>query len=266
MRFKIILTCPVTMTKLCIKVISMKDDEIRRLRLEKRFSLDYPDFHLVEALDYRNVLPDMLSPEEKRSGLTPAEVGCTKSHILAMKSFLDSDNTHCLILEDDVLGTPLSIRSVKSIADNPENEHIFLFCGGLEGMRNRRFVYGKYDETRKCSKVSIFSVQFLYRTCSYLISRSAAEHILARQFEHFSRADDWSFLLRGYANVFYNGDFSHPEDLSNSHIENQRKKLKKSFFKQVFSDGILRTLNKNLSKAVLLCFGKLLGLKRLVNF
>ena len=93
----------------------MKDDEIRKLRLEERFSIDYPDFHIVEALDYRNVSPDMLGPEEQKSGLTPAEVGCTKSHILAMKSFLDSDNTHCLILEDDVLGTPQSIKNVKSI-------------------------------------------------------------------------------------------------------------------------------------------------------
>lgn len=45
--------------------------------------------------------------------LTPGEVGCALSHVKALEYFLETDDSYCLILEDDIKGGDKELNELK---------------------------------------------------------------------------------------------------------------------------------------------------------
>lgn len=233
-----------------VLVLSLKGDVERRSCLKRRFKKGYNDFHILDAVDYRDAkTPEGLSGLFGFEGITKSEAGCTSSHIEALAHFLSTDNKHCLIFEDDIIGNDLQVSFVFDLAQRlPED--LFMICGGMQGLNRCRFVLGTESGVDGVLRVCRFTYTFMLRTCCYMVSRSAAHHLLERHRARFGRADDWSYLLKGYDGVFYSDVFCHPEDLSQSRIESSRAASKGGLWDRLRDDGFITTIGVNLRKVL----------------
>ena len=98
-----------------IYLISLAKDTKRRELLQQKFS-SYDSFKLIDAVDGRELNAreyyKIISPSFKAYGkvLSPAEVGCSLSHVKAYEAFLASEAKFALIFEDDVIGDDNAIK------------------------------------------------------------------------------------------------------------------------------------------------------------
>ncbi|WP_180055862.1 glycosyltransferase family 25 protein [Acinetobacter sp. YH12142] len=130
--------------------------------------------------------------------LTPGELGCTLSHLEALKRFLNSKEDYALILEDDAiipddLNEDIIYKTVKSI-NLPAN--ILFSLGGIQ-MKVCRNVRGKIQPytflNQSILKVSPHFYNRVNYTVAYIVDRVMAETLL-HYHEPIRRADDWSYL------------------------------------------------------------------------
>ncbi|MFA7418026.1 MAG: glycosyltransferase family 25 protein, partial [Acholeplasma sp.] len=98
-----------------IYLISLPQDVERRAVLKDQFPRYYDQFIHIQAVDGRKLpaqeyftktLPFL---KKYNRPMTPAEVGCALSHIKALEAFLETDATHALVLEDDIIGSDENI-------------------------------------------------------------------------------------------------------------------------------------------------------------
>ncbi|QTD64341.1 glycosyltransferase family 25 protein [Acinetobacter towneri] len=210
-----------------IYLVSLEKDGERRTILEKKFSKNYSQFKHINAVDGR-----LLSARDyfleiqpyfkiNKKLMSPAELGCTLSHIEAIKCFIESGSERALILEDDVIGDDTSLEIIKAIAKNiPENS--VLICGGQDGL-NTKYLFGRYSKEKKIYELAKFSYAHIFRTCCYVITRKSALAILNYQINHKTLADKWDrFFSNTDIKIMYRNVMSHPIDLSHSHIESER--------------------------------------------
>jgi|25_taG_2_1085351.scaffolds.fasta_scaffold02313_5 glycosyl transferase, family 25 len=248
------------MFRLPIYVVSLPEDKERRLRLSEEFPSTYPRFNFVEAIDMRG--QHLENCMERTDSLLPAELGCSLSHIKVLTRFLETDSECCLILEDDIIGGDRSIEDVeRSLKYLPKD--FLVICGGQQGLRNRSYLRGY--ETDFCGLYKVFrcSRRFVLRTCCYLLSRSAAETILATQYKKIFRADDWHILLRDFDNLFFLNVLSHPEDLSCSHIESERRPKETAFLRRALNDGIGKVTFNIILKIIIVWYSLFRKIKKI---
>jgi glycosyl transferase family 25 len=80
-----------------IYLISLEQDIKRREELQQRFPKNYNNFILIKAIDGRKLSAKDYYDKtityfiEKKQIMSPAELGCTFSHIKALKEFLKTD-------------------------------------------------------------------------------------------------------------------------------------------------------------------------------
>src|SRR5690554_7645668 len=107
-----------TYTKPNIYLVSLEQDTERREKLKERFPETYNEFIHINAVDgrilsakeyYQKTLPYFISQNKVMS---PAELGCTLSHIKALEAFLQTNEPYALILEDDVIGSDQDLDSL----------------------------------------------------------------------------------------------------------------------------------------------------------
>ena len=130
--------------------------------------------------------------------LTPGELGCTLSHLAALKRFLETSDEFALILEDDaILKNDLSYQMLSdglSKIDLPKN--LLLSIGGIQ-MKECRKVRGKFCEFSLLNKKVLKVVPDFYHrvnyTVSYIVDRKMAKTLLEYH-KPARRADDWSYL------------------------------------------------------------------------
>ena len=130
--------------------------------------------------------------------LTPGELGCTLSHLAALKRFLETSDEFALILEDDaILKNNLSYQMLSdglSKIDLPKN--LLLSIGGIQ-MKECRKVRGKFCEFSLLNKKVLKVVPDFYHrvnyTVSYIVDRKMAKTLLEYH-KPVRRADDWSYL------------------------------------------------------------------------
>jgi len=258
--------------QLSIYVISLKKDSNRRNDLKINFKKQYDKFKIVEAIDgksmdvlfyYNSVVKNFVKYKEI---LSPSEVGCSCSHIDALKKFIDSKYDYGLILEDDVIGDDQSINRLSELLSLlPENS--IVICGGQEGLKGNKYIYGKNVEGSDMCLLSRFSLRYVSRACCYLVTRKSALHILASQRKILVQADKWNVLLNNVDKIFYSPLFSHPVDLKNSHIESERRFFRgKYFFTRLQRSGVFYTVMDNLFKRVFLRFLLFAGFKKIKIF
>lgn len=216
-----------------IFLISMVSDRERRVDLSRQFPSYYRAMILVDAVDgsqldarayFKKIFPAVSSGYRMMS---PSEVGCTLSHIEAMKKFLDSGRPSALIVEDDIIGTDSDLDSVLiNIKDMPE-ESVIIF-GGQEGMPSRKYIFGKPSDLDGVFRLPRYSNSFVLRTCCYGVTRTSAKAILNAHNEYLKLADAWGlFFEHSSIKILFAKKLHHPVDRSASHIEKSRALLRK---------------------------------------
>jgi glycosyl transferase, family 25 len=86
-----------------IYVINLPKDVERRRRMERLLTPFGLPFRFIQALQGSSLSAEDLSIFDcKQMNLSPAEFGCMLSHVKAWKTFLDTEDNHAIILEDDV--------------------------------------------------------------------------------------------------------------------------------------------------------------------
>jgi glycosyl transferase, family 25 len=102
-------------------------ESLRELRLpfERISAFDARDLDLSACADY--------NAERSRAwfgeGVTNGEYGCHKSHLMAIRRFVDSDADYGLILEDDIkiapYTRPILLEVLTFLKENPNPWHLF---------------------------------------------------------------------------------------------------------------------------------------------
>lgn len=215
-----------------IYLISLEEDIKRREKIKELFDEEYQSFQSIKAINGNEkpaktyyALTNPFFQRYKRI-MTPGELGCTLSHLHALETFLSSNGTHALIMEDDVIGTDSDIKNIRSILKERDINGI-VFCGCQDGLMNR-FKYG-YQIGRYLLKIPYQNRKNFSRTAAYLVSREAAKCIVHSQKNNFlTVADFWADTLENLVgDVFYLAGMRHPTDLQESRIESDRIRTNK---------------------------------------
>lgn len=239
-----------------IYVISLEKDQERREKMKLNFPTYWENFNWIDAIDGRELLAKdffiYVNKYFKKNNklITPSEVGCTLSHIEAYRKFLKTDEEYCLILEDDVIGNDNNIMQIENIIQSEKPNGLVLF-GGQEGLPNDYWKYILAKKTNSLYLISAFSKQFLIRAHCYLINRDTAKKLIESHMQEFHVADHWGELLKEI-NMYYIDLIKHPEDLSNSNIEQERYSVysiqhelfKKNYIKGFFIKALNRFFNE----------------------
>ncbi|MBA6420853.1 glycosyltransferase family 25 protein [Pseudomonas sp. 5Ae-yellow] len=228
-----------------VYLVSLKQDAARRRILSENFPSYYHDFICVEAVDgrtlpaseyYSKTLPFF---SVHRRPMTPAELGCTLSHIKALKSFLESNESFALIIEDDVIGRDEDLLRVSKSVSQLSSCSL-VFCGCQDGLMNK-YKYG-YKISAHVLRVPRYNFGNFSRTAAYVVSRSAAKVILNfYENKYITVADFWFELLEGGdVDVFYIAGMRHPLSLGGSILEEERAVHHRTVVRKVFSKKMPR--------------------------
>lgn len=235
-----------------IYLVSLEQDVSRREELAKHFPKYYTSFIRIQAVDGRKLSAKeyydaVISFFQKHNRpMSPAELGCSLSHIQALKKFLQTDEPLALIIEDDVNGTDADLELIQEkVALLSENS--LLLCGGQMDYASKKFRYGKYKDQLDLYQVAKFSYPVFYATCSYVVTRKSAQQILSFHARGITLADKWNeFFVSTDINIYYSNILQHPEDLENSHIEADRLIFKnKSLLQKLLAkDGLFKAIRR----------------------
>lgn len=130
--------------------------------------------------------------------LSPSMVGCTLSHLEALKEFLKTDEDYALILEDDaILPEDLTIETLTKALSGLNLPHNTLFSIGGIQMKECRKVRGKIQDYEFLNqKVLKVSPDFYQRICyavAYIVDREIAQTLI-NYHQKLRAADDWRYL------------------------------------------------------------------------
>ncbi|MFW1844304.1 glycosyltransferase family 25 protein [Acinetobacter pittii] len=182
----------------------------------------------------------------RKKVLSPAELGCTLSHVSVFKDFLASDEQYACIFEDDAIClNDIDLNDLEAqVAALNLQECFFLSMGGIQ-LKSSKSVRGTFLENKinQTPVLKLHPVYFgrLFYTYAYIIDRKMAElliryHKTPKGCDHWSQIRDYDASCQFYATFL----FDHPEldemGIGQSYIEQERKllnkdeKIKKSIF------------------------------------
>lgn len=205
-------------------LISISSDRASRFRVLHPFIPEISTFgvngHLIPAKKYFE-----LAVRGRQRVLSPGELGCAMSHIAALEHFLNGEDQYAIIYEDDA--TVKNIQLYSEIIKNIEGIHgpVLVHLGGQEGLVGMRRLYGA-RLGGGLWELHPFALRWLWRTCGYVVNRSMAKMIIDKQKKCTTMADSWSHFCKGAdVSVYFKNIVTHPEELSESSIENDRVTL-----------------------------------------
>lgn len=183
------------------------------------FGINAADFSSIEMVKRKYGI-------DQHSEMSLPEACCAISHVEVLRHFLKTDEQYALILEDDVT---MKIRAdeIEDIINFIGSQTGFpglLHLGAVDGIKTRIFpkvvlMHGK----NKIYFVSKFNLTWILRTAAYIVDRGAAKHLIELQSKKLERADNWFIHFRNARLKCYFANLaSHPVELTNSDIENQR--------------------------------------------
>ena len=130
--------------------------------------------------------------------LSPSMVGCTLSHLEALKEFLKTDDEYALVMEDDaIIPDDLAVENLSEELARLNIPKNTLFSIGGILMKESRKVRGAILDAeflhRKILKVSPDFYQRICYAVAYIVDREIAKTLIA--YHHPLRAaDDWRCL------------------------------------------------------------------------
>jgi len=167
--------------------------------------------------------------------LSPSEVGCSLSHLEAMRAFVKSDARYLCVLEDDIEFSSADMFNAMDDTwlDNAigGNAPVLLHLGGQEGLPGRWKIHGTKVGTPhgEVWRLALPSLRWLWRTCGYIVNRDMAELVIARQESDLRLADSWNVFTKDTdPRVYYMDLVRHPLDLKQSAIEAERRQITSS--------------------------------------
>ncbi|WP_185923215.1 glycosyltransferase family 25 protein [Hafnia paralvei] len=190
-------------------VISLKNEKKRRDSIrEKLYNIH---FSFVDAIDLRTVSESMLQAyiDNESNGslikrkLTRGEIGCSLSHFLCYKKFLETNESFCWIIEDDAileLNAHNKLLGFTEVFSEDSFDAVILGYSKLEKSHEKIF-YIK-EPLKILKKFDSFSLGKPWKnwtcgTVSYLITRKGAQKMLS-DFDGKVKtvADDWEYFER----------------------------------------------------------------------
>ncbi|HIF9351676.1 TPA: glycosyltransferase family 25 protein [Photobacterium damselae] len=221
--------------KLRVSLISLECDRIRRERLSNQLENFHINYQIIDAIngkelkaiDYFHKMKCENSKFNGRKYLTPSELGCFLSHKKAIEDFLNSMDDILLVIEDDI--TLINYNLIEDVNYNKDfilNSMDIFILGGQDGLKSfKKVMLKKNSKSKDFRKVCMFTHRFIYRTCCYMINRKVAAQILRLMNMTSYFVDDWNLILKNtrVQNLYYTNWFSHPIDISNSTIEEERR-------------------------------------------
>lgn len=232
-------------------LISVDESGLRLNRFFTNNHLSPSDFNILgvdgrklSSIDYYN-----LGVKKSFPPLSPAELGCTLSHVKALKQFLESENDYALVLEDDVLFKEKI--DFDEIDLKPLGTNFIFLLGGInltlcKKIRGKDFLLNKMNILKVNKKFR----RFLYYTMGYIIDREAAKNVISYHENSCKKADDWAGFSEIYDTQFYIADIlDHPDifdiNLSNSSIGTER--LHHFFYIKLALNLLFKIINRRLS-------------------
>ncbi|WP_296272017.1 glycosyltransferase family 25 protein [Pseudomonas sp. UBA6323] len=238
-----------------IYLISLKSEIERREKLKAQFPLSYNTINLIDAIDKNTISSNdyfqAMMNTQKRLGkiISPAELACARSHLIAIQKFLESTYTHCLILEDDIIGTEQELEKALDATSQTSGNSI-IFCGTHINRRHNKYITPPRE---KAKKINFLERHFIAGAFSYGLTRGAAQNITKKQRQATYRSDHWISLAQNL-DIYIIDALKHPENYNNSHIESERQVLHKKTIEKIRHDGLGATITKNLSKILILAY------------
>lgn len=221
-------------------LISIETDDSQRLMHffdQSTFAPFRAEFHKVGIIG--NDLPlntyfDLaVSPQKK--ALSPGELGCTLSHLAALKDFVASGADYAIVFEDDVIAKhdiDLNVlyQDVQALV---LEKCLFLSLGGIESKINNQ-VMGKLEARKLLNKNVLklhpFCFDKLSGAYAYIVDQAMANSLIEyHQIPHVW--DHWGGIAELNQDVHFYAThvFDHPDISENttllSHLEDERAKL-----------------------------------------
>lgn len=244
-------------------LISIEDDEsprIKRFYAQNSFLKYKSDFIQCGVIGKKLPVMEYFQQAvvQHQVPLSPSELGCTLSHIEAIKDFIESDSNYALIFEDDAIQiNSIDLNSIESEVDNLNLKPcFFISLGGIKKPINNRVrggILGKQVFGVNVLKIHPFCIEQLSFAFAYLVDKEMAKTLLEyHQVPHVW--DHWGALYKTNSNViFYAVDlFDHPDISENtmllSHLEDEREllnyqfKVKKSLKTRLYQSMMKRWL------------------------
>lgn len=208
-----------------IKILSLATDEDRRKLIAAQLNELKLPYEFIDAPDGRV----NLMPKNKLSKLSNTEAACALGHIRIYNELVNSTDKYWVVLEDDVLVNKERIGVLCDILKKIDGDKPSVYIlGGQDGINAAKYFVGKtvLQEQKFRILQSYRSSEYVFRTCCYIITKEAANRIANGNSELMYAADNWSEF---YANkwivepfIIQPSLFSHPVDLSGSHIQQSR--------------------------------------------
>ncbi|HIF9319187.1 glycosyltransferase family 25 protein [Photobacterium damselae] len=217
-----------------IKIISLDKDIERRFKLEnnlKQYNL-HGDFisaidgRKLSAIDYFKMSKNSDYFFDRKSYLTPSELGCFLSHKKALSEFVENSQANwLLVLEDDVFFDEELSIFINKREDSLCTNNLYIL-GGQNGLAsfNRVFFTKKTKDKPYMMKASFGTHRWLYRTCCYLIHRKNAKDMISLMEKNTYVVDNWNYVLKNtdLNSIWFCNVISHPEDIISSNIQEER--------------------------------------------
>ena len=161
--------------------------------------------------------------------ISPAEAGCSLSHLEIYRQFTQSAGTHALVFEDDVIVDPKSLGIIFQLAQLPLPDRYILHLGGQEGLEHRiakargKLNDREFDVWEVCPQ----DLKYILRTVAYILPKVTAAALLDLFDGGIAVADDFDYFLNyGAIDRFYFCNMTrHPADLEGSTIQTERQRL-----------------------------------------
>ena len=171
----------------------------------------------------------------KQRPLSPAELGCTLSHVQALRDFLSSDERYACIFEDDAMCIhDFDLNDLdKEIDFLKLKDTFYLSLGGIQLKVNRK-VRGHFLterlKNRKVLHVNLLYIRRFSYAYAYVVDRKMAEvfvkyHESPKVYDHWGELYDENSHIHFYATHL----FDHPEldecAAGQSYLELERQTL-----------------------------------------
>ncbi len=149
--------------------------------------------------------------------LSPAELGCSLSHVSALKDFLASDEEYACVFEDDAIALKaIDLEDlIKEIKAMNLPSCFFFSLGGIQLELNhgvRGIIQEQSLQNLAILKIHPYFYKRLYYAYAYLLDREMAE-LLVKYHEHPRVYDAWDELHEYHTNPHFYASFlfDHPE-------------------------------------------------------
>lgn len=200
----------------------------------KNYKSEFKQFGIVGA-DFPSSEYFKLAVAGKDRPLSPAELGCTLSHMSAVRDFLTSDEDYACIFEDDAQSLEyIDLNALETqIQALKLKPGFFLMLGGIQLSLNRQ-IRGKFLD-QKLYSTQVLSIHPYYHdklsyAYAYVIDRQMAQYLVQyhqqpQLYDHWNKFEQHGLKPHFYASFL----FDHPDiedcTLTNSYLSAERATL-----------------------------------------